>query len=151
MGMGKASSTTGSAFGSFIRSKREQLNLSRGEIAELLGFSRSFLDVLETGRRGCDLDDLPRLAQVLQTDNRQLARVYLAERHPALYRALFGEEGIEDEDNLRPVQVDDSHWRLERLPRRERGIVEALIYSLDELTRGLQESREQRGKAGRLP
>lgn len=141
--MPESSSTTKNVFGNLLREKREQLHLSRGGLAATLGYSRSFVDLLETGRRGCDLEDLPRLAEVLKTDGHELARVYLAERHPVFHRMLYGDGQVTVSSGQDHGQVEDAHWRLERLPRRERGIVEALIYSLDELLLQLQKMKDR--------
>ena len=124
--------TTG-PFGSAIRSRREEIGLSKADLAPQLGWSVSFVDALETGRRGCDLDDLPRLAEVLGLEARGLFQAYLKERHRRLNAALYGEEQPQVSPRLAGIHVEDVHWRLDQLPRRERGIVEALIYALSDL------------------
>jgi len=134
--MRRPTSGSSSAFGQLIRRGRENLRLSRAELARRLGWSHSFLDVLETGRRGCNLEDLSRIADTLQVDRHGFAQVYLSERHPGLYAALFGNERPEIVAKNPGAPVEDVHWRLDQLPRRERGIVEALIYALYELTTG---------------
>src|SRR5262249_13352115 len=91
MDMARVLRPTSSSFGRVVRSRREELRLSKADLARALHFSISFLDVLETGRRGCDLDDLPRIAAALDLDPQGLAKVYLAERHAKLYKALYGE------------------------------------------------------------
>ena len=124
---------TDSPFGDLLRSRREELEISKAELATKLACSASFVDVLETGRRGCNLDDLPRIAAALQLDARTVAKVYLSERHGPLYRALFDEppDAVVPRESK---QVEDTHWRLEQLPRRERGIVEALVFALYDLS-----------------
>ena len=131
--MPKKALPTQSRFGEALRAAREKLQISKADVAASLGLSASFIDVLETGRRGCNLDDIPRIAAVLQVDSRILAMIYLAERHARFYRALFDELPGEVEP-ISSIAVEDTHWRLEQLPRRERGIVEALVYSLFDLS-----------------
>jgi transcriptional regulator with XRE-family HTH domain len=121
------------AFGTRIRGRREELNLSKGELANRLRWSTSFLDFLERGLRGCDPDDLPRIAEALQLDARQLAKLYISEKYPALFRALFGDEE-RPEVHASSSSVEDVHWRLDQLPRKERGLVEALTLTLHDLT-----------------
>jgi hypothetical protein len=61
-----------------------------------------------------------------------MAKTYLAEKHVQFYRALFSEAP----DSVVPVAsvpVEDTYWRMEQLPRRERGLVEALVYALHDL------------------
>lgn len=131
--MPRKASQTDSRFGDMLRTRRAQLELSKAELAAKLGLSMSFIDVLETGRRGCNLDDLPRIAASLQLDARSVAKVYLAEKHGQFYRALFAEPP----DAIVPlasVPVEDTYWRMEQLPRRERGIVEAMVYALFDLS-----------------
>ncbi|MCE5310914.1 MAG: helix-turn-helix domain-containing protein [Acidobacteriales bacterium] len=131
--MSRSARPTSSPFGNLLRNRRGQLGLSRVDLASWLGWSQSFVDVLEAGKRGCDLDDLPRLAGALEVNPATMAQIYLRERHPELYRALFGERQPDAELMPdRPV-VEDVLWRLEQLPRRERGIVEALVYALYDL------------------
>lgn len=127
-----AKPTTG-PFGSAIRSHRQEIGLSKGDLASQLGWSVSFVDALETGRRGCDLDDLPQLADILGVEARGLFQAYVKERHSRLYTALYGEEQPQVGLELAGTHVEDVHWRLDHLPRRERGIVEALIYAFSDL------------------
>jgi transcriptional regulator with XRE-family HTH domain len=115
-----------------LRTRREELGFTKAELAKKLTLSASFIDVLETGRRGCNLDELPRIAAVLKLDAGAVAKVYLAERHAEFYRSLF--PGAPDAVVPRAsMQVEDTYWRMEQLPRRERGIVEALVYALYDL------------------
>jgi hypothetical protein len=108
--------------------------LSKGQLAALLGWSASFLDVLERGARGCDPDDLPRIAEALQLDARQLAKLYIREKYPVLFRGLFGDLEPPAVHESSSTYVEDVHWRLDQLPRRERGLVEALTLTLHDLT-----------------
>ena len=129
--MARTRKPTSSGFGQLIRSQREKLTLTTADIGRSVGRTVAFIELLESGKRGCSLDDLPRLANALQLATVTLARSYLAERHPSFYEAVFGAH--EPADSEAPPPVPDVHWRLDELPRRERGIIEALIYSLYEL------------------
>jgi transcriptional regulator with XRE-family HTH domain len=131
--MARVARPSESKFGQLIRNRREELKMRKAEVAQKLGFSKGFIEVLETGHRGCNLDDLPRIAEVLQIDPKGLALVYIAERHSTLYRAVFGEGFPSLNSPLCGPHVQDVHWRLDQLPRRERGLVEALIYTLFDL------------------
>jgi hypothetical protein len=103
-------------------------------LARQLGISLGFWDVMETGRRGCDLDFLPRIAAALKLDPKVVTKVYLSERHPKLCHALFDEPIKGWQFDVKGVVVEDVHWRLDQLPRRQRSIVEALIYLLYDLS-----------------
>lgn len=122
---------TTSKFGQLIRSRRQEFRLTTAELAGRLGLSQGFIEVLESGRRGCDLDEIPRISEALDMEPAKLAWAYLAERHPLLYTALNGKR---DPEPIDVASIQDAHWRLDRLPRRERGIAEALIYSFYDLT-----------------
>ena len=131
--MSRKARQTDSPFGNMLRTRREELELTKAELAAKLTLSASFIDVLETGRRGCNLDDLPRIADLLKLDARAVAKVYLAEKHATFYRAIFSEPP----DAVVPLAstpVEDTYWRIDQLPRRERGIVEALVFALYDLS-----------------
>lgn len=133
--MGRKTQPTDSKFGQFIRGQREVVSLSKAELAGSLGMTVSFVESLESGRRGVDLDTLPRLADALRVSRRDLVQVYLAERHQKVYQALFGDlEPPKTGWGQPEVFVEDVHWRLDQLPRRERGIVEAMVYAFFDLT-----------------
>ena len=122
-------------FGEFIRQRREELELKQAELAKRMDLSPTTIAYLESGSRGCDLDHLPKLAAAINVDPRKLGQLYLEERYPALYRILFPDPSVwENPTHSYPV-IEDLYWRLERLPRRERGIVETLIYALFDLTK----------------
>jgi transcriptional regulator with XRE-family HTH domain len=121
------------AFGSLIRRRRKELGRNKADLARQLGLSQSYVDVLEAGRRGCDLDTLPQLADALELDQRGFAQAYLAEKHPRLYQALFGDSQPDVAPQIPGMQIQDLHWRIDMLPRRERGLVENLVYVLHDL------------------
>lgn len=54
------------AFGSYIRNKRERLNYTQEQMAELLGLSRVAYLRYENGERGMDLDSMMVIADELR-------------------------------------------------------------------------------------
>ena len=96
-------------------------------------------------RRGCDLDFLPRIAEALKLDPKVVTKVYLSERHPKLYHALFAEPIKDWQFDVPGVVVEDIHWRLDQLPRRQRSIIEALIYLLYDLSLAPQTEGDRDG------
>lgn len=138
--MGRRPEPPTSRFGAFLRERRQILVVSKAALAAQLGYSIGFWEAIENGRRGCNLDDIPRIADVLQTEPGFLAQLYLFERSPRFYAALFGSESpAPNTCAASPPAIQDAHARLDRLPRRERGIAEALIYVLDDLSSHLRQ------------
>lgn len=124
---------TKTVFGNAVRTRRTELGLTGTELAERLAVTLSFIDMLEAGRRSCDPEMLPRIAEIINVDPRALAQVYLIEKYPAFYRAIFGDKQPDEMQEASSNQLQDLNWRLTRLPKRERGIVEALILALYDL------------------
>ena len=78
-----------------IRERREQLkeseHLTQTDIARAIGIeSPEFITMLEQGRRHLDLNKVPRLADVLKLDRRDMCKLALYETAPSLYVELFG-------------------------------------------------------------
>ncbi len=81
-----------STFSTFIRSRRLELGLTQRFVADRVGvISPDFISLVEQGRRRLDLDRVPALATALGLEPRTLCGMALAERHPDLCRAMFGE------------------------------------------------------------
>ena len=133
--MARPAQPTHSRFGGLIRGRREELGLSRQSLADGLALSESFVDLIERGKRGCDLDDLPRVAAALKLDAKAVVAVYLAERHAVLYHALYGRRQPVEPGDSTTTEVHDVHWRLDQLPRPLRAVVENLVYELYEMLR----------------
>jgi transcriptional regulator with XRE-family HTH domain len=76
-------------FSRLIRRRREELNLSRAEVAEQIGVTTDAITLIELGYRRLDLDRIPALADALELNRRHLCRQALQERAPQLYRQLF--------------------------------------------------------------
>jgi transcriptional regulator with XRE-family HTH domain len=74
------------------RRRREELSLLQAQIAEALHVSPECVGLWECGRRRMELGKLPRIAEALQLDAKQLCTKALAEFHPLLYAALFGQD-----------------------------------------------------------
>ena len=79
-----------------LRRRREQLRLRQSELAETLGVSPECIALWESGRRRMEFSKLPRIAQALRLDEKQLCIQGLLEFHPAVFQALFPDQaGIE--------------------------------------------------------
>jgi transcriptional regulator with XRE-family HTH domain len=61
--------------GSMLRSLRVSTELTTGQAADMLGFSRSKVSRLENGRRGASQNDIMRLCDLYQVDDEQRARL----------------------------------------------------------------------------
>lgn len=73
-----------------LRRRREQLNLRQADVAEALGVSAEAVTLWEGARRRVELCKIPRLAQTLHMDQRELCFTALAEYHPAFFQGMFG-------------------------------------------------------------
>ena len=62
--------------GRAIRSRRECLGLSQEKLAERCGFDRTYISMLERGKRNPSLMNLLKLAKGLQTSVSKLTEVY---------------------------------------------------------------------------
>jgi transcriptional regulator with XRE-family HTH domain len=75
-----------------LRRRREELSLFQAQIAEALHVSPECVGLWECGHRRMELGKLPRIAAALQLDPKELCAKALAEFHPLLYAALFGQD-----------------------------------------------------------
>ncbi len=73
----------------FLRQRRLELNLMQAEIAEILNVTPECVGMWECGRRRMELDKLPRLADALQMNRKELCARALREFHPAVYTTIF--------------------------------------------------------------
>jgi len=62
--------------GKAIRAQREKLGLSQEKLAERCGFDRTYISMLERGKRNPSLLNLLKLAGGLQTSVSKLTEVY---------------------------------------------------------------------------
>ncbi len=62
--------------GKAIRVRREKLGLSQEKLAERCGFDRTYISMLERGKRNPSLINLLKLAEGLQTSVSKLTEVY---------------------------------------------------------------------------
>lgn len=62
--------------GQAIRTQREQLGLSQEKLAEQCGFDRTYISMLERGKRNPSLLNLLKLAKGLKTSVSKLTVVY---------------------------------------------------------------------------
>ena len=73
-----------------LRRRRQELSLVQADIAAALNVSDGAVTLWESGRRRMELSKIPRLAEALQLDARELCIQALAEFHPGFYATLFG-------------------------------------------------------------
>jgi transcriptional regulator with XRE-family HTH domain len=62
--------------GEVIRARRVELGLSQEKLAEQCGFDRTYISMLERGKRNPSLINLLRLAKGLKTSVSKLTEVY---------------------------------------------------------------------------
>jgi transcriptional regulator with XRE-family HTH domain len=86
-----------------LRRRREELSLFQAQIAEALHVTPECIGQWECGRRRMELSKLPRIAEALQLDAKELCAKALAEFHPLVYFALFGHGA--DLVTIHPVPV----------------------------------------------
>jgi transcriptional regulator with XRE-family HTH domain len=75
-----------------LRRRREELSLFQSQIAEALHVTPECVGQWESGHRRMELSKLPRIAQALQMDAKELCAKALAEFHPLVYATLFGQD-----------------------------------------------------------
>ena len=75
-----------------LRRRREELSLFQAQIAEALHVTPECIGQWECGRRRMELGKLPRIAEALQLDAKELCAKALSEFHPLVYAALFGHD-----------------------------------------------------------
>jgi transcriptional regulator with XRE-family HTH domain len=78
-----------------IRRRRQELSLVQAEVAAALNVSDGTVTLWESGRRRMELSKIPRLAEALHLDAREVCIQALAEFHPAFYNTLFGPRDAE--------------------------------------------------------
>jgi transcriptional regulator with XRE-family HTH domain len=78
------------SFSVLIRRRRNILRLRQHQIGDALRVRPEAVGYWERGKRRIELDKLPRLAAILQLNEKDVCRTALREFHPALYHALFG-------------------------------------------------------------
>ena len=86
-----------------LRRRREELSLLQAQIAEALHVSPECVTQWESGRRRMELSKLPRIAAALQLDAKVVCAKALAEFHPLVYAALFGNDAAPSKIQQAPV------------------------------------------------
>ncbi len=76
-----------------LRRRREQLGLLQSEVAEAVHVSPECVTLWEAGRRRMELSKLPRIAEILELDGKELCVKALKQFHPAVHATLFGNGG----------------------------------------------------------
>ena len=77
-----------------LRRRREELSLLQTQIAEALHVTPECVGQWECGRRRMELSKIPRIAEALQMDPKELCVKALAEFHPLVYATLFGNDAV---------------------------------------------------------
>ena len=73
-----------------LRRRRQELSLAQADVAAALNVSDGAVTLWESGRRRVELSKIPRLAEALQLDPRELCIQALAEFYPGFHATLFG-------------------------------------------------------------
>ena len=73
-----------------LRRRREELHLLQAEVAEALHVTPECIGRWEDGSRRMELSKVPRIAEVLRLNAKQLCAKALAEFHPLFYATLLG-------------------------------------------------------------
>lgn len=84
-----------SEFNRTIRRRREELGKTQLQVAEAVGVTSDCITLVEGGRRRLDLDRIPRLADALEMDRKDLCRQALLARSPQFYSELFSGELVQ--------------------------------------------------------
>ncbi len=74
-----------------LRRRREELSLLQAQIAAALHVTPECVGLWECGRRRMELSKIPRIAEALQLDAKELCAKALSESHPLVYDVLFGD------------------------------------------------------------
>jgi len=81
------------ALGSWLKSLREERELSQRELAELLSLDYyTFISQLETGRGKIPEQRFAQWAEALGQDRREFVKTLLKHYHPVTYKILFDDE-----------------------------------------------------------
>lgn len=84
-------------FATFIRNRRLELGKTQRQVADYIGVRcPDFLCLVEQGRRRLELERIPLLAHVLETDARTLCRLALESRAPRFCAQLLGHSSSQE-------------------------------------------------------
>ena len=75
-----------------LRRRRQELALFQAQVAEALHVTPECIGQWENGHRRMELSKIPRIAEVLKLDPRQLCAKALAEFYPLVYATRFGKD-----------------------------------------------------------
>ena len=76
-----------------LRRRREELGLRQAQIAEAMHVTPECVVQWESGHRRMELSKIPRLAEALRMNPKELCVKALEEFHPLFYVTLFGKDG----------------------------------------------------------
>lgn len=75
----------------YIRHRRQELQLTHQQLADLIEVSPSFISLIESGHRRLDLNRVAQLADALETNRTYFCLMAALEGKPALFQEIFGE------------------------------------------------------------
>ncbi len=117
-----------------IRRRREGLGLSQEEVAEQLGLTADFVGLCEKGKRWIGLDRIPKLAEILEVNAKELAVTALSEEAPELAEViLHGKLSVDYQIPSLGKAEQGTFLRLMALDRNQREPILATINALYDL------------------
>jgi len=78
----------------YLRRRRLQLGITQKEVGAVIGVTRDYVSLLESGDRQLDLDRVPLLADALDTNRGDLCAWALLDRCPALFAEIFSVDSV---------------------------------------------------------
>jgi transcriptional regulator with XRE-family HTH domain len=118
-----------------IRRRREELGLSQEDIARQLVVTSDFIGLCERGLRKIGLDRVPRLAEILEVNPKDLAMIALAEEAPQMAEVIH--QGKVSKDFELPdlnQSEQDSFRKLMALDRTQRQPILSTIDALYDMS-----------------
>jgi transcriptional regulator with XRE-family HTH domain len=89
----------------YIRERRDALKKSQGQVASAVGQKTpEWLGMVESGARPLQLEHAMRLADALQIDRHDFAKIVLQQYYPTIFSALFPKNATRLQET-----IDDAH------------------------------------------
>jgi transcriptional regulator with XRE-family HTH domain len=96
------------SFGSVISHRREEMGLTKREVARRIGFTDSMLARTERGERSPDIKYLSLIARTLRIELGALSMLFLRERVPRVYAALIETPSIQNKIDGLPLDLRET-------------------------------------------
>jgi transcriptional regulator with XRE-family HTH domain len=117
-------------FTAAIQEARLQSGMTQRDLSMAMHWkSDAYVSMLEAGRRGVALEELPRLASALRLDAYSLISLYFQVYFPSIYKILMG-HGKAKVAAASGSPADDLAAQIGDLPGESRAVVEALVHIL---------------------